>query len=782
MNNQTDQTGAVKKRQPVFGFSDGIRTLLLVAFAGIVSLFEPTLEPTRIEWTLMIAAICLLIIAAQFLRAWQLSRRRSVSHLHELFLYQIIGLVLGASCLYLDLVGPLSEFIDLRLGGSPGASLDWLAMLVAGSLFLLSFTPLTFAFVMIERRQKAENKNKTRILRDDIVSVPSLVITVLVLSLIFALAWAAGSGRFELGQQINILTIIVVVGGFLAIIFIPNMVRAWNDWTERQATRMGGVISNGVTALPLSALSMTARGVSYFDSILVRIFAPLSGATQSGFMVAHLLVLLVIIPLSAMGFILAAPFGLIPISLAALIALALGRRWAWVEDDRETASRLQSTSPDKADIKVGFENDLKDEALLGYASLFVLVPLALYQIQGALGVFESTSASTGNPFVDWLSFFGAELAKAVPFVDWWEIYNVDVQVPFEASTGAGGEWARHMTFAARAIVDLVIMAALFQAITIWQRSRMQRRLFGTGELNAFDPFTEEEFFERGMHKPHGADTLEPKNAFKRVVEEHVQARRRLNLEPLPYSRERLGELIKRDDPDDLSRSSQQQSDRYMTMGKGFERMAEHCCDTILREIESDTLIYLRILLTREWFGPRAKPCCGTIIETTRDYWTTELTHLKKPLLAYTFYTWHKRILAHYLRNFFSRNTPIKFDNPTERRSFAEQLRHESLMLEKEFKSWDATSPDNAAEYHFSILSNIADVIAQTDADSIVLEIATLAKKYPSLNMNQVTQILLLRGDLTKQEAKDRADAALANMPRVNQGILFEVMEIVNQIN
>jgi MFS family permease len=451
----------------------------------------------------------------------------------------------------MDQVGPLSGVIDMRLGGQADIPPDWLAMLVASSLFLVSFAPLIFAFITIERRQKVENKNKTRILRDDIVSVPSLVITALVLSLIFALAWAAGSGRFELGQQINILTIIVVVGGFLAIIFVPNMVRAWNDWTERRVTRMGGVMSNGVAALPLSALSVSARGVSYFDSILVRIFAPLSGATQSGFMVAHLLVLLVIVPLSAMGFILAAPFGLIPISLAALIALALGRRWAWVEDDRETASRLQSTNPNKADIKVGFDNDLKDEALLGYASLFVLVPLALYQIQGAMGVFESTSASTGNPFVDWLSFFGAELAKAVPFVDWWEIYNVDVQVPFEASAGAGGEWARHMTFAARAIVDLVIMAALFQAITIWQRSRMQRRLFRTGELNAFDPFTEEEFFERGMHKPHRADTLEPKNAFKRMVEEHVQARRKLNLEPLPYSRERLGELIKRDDPDDL---------------------------------------------------------------------------------------------------------------------------------------------------------------------------------------------------------------------------------------
>lgn len=254
-----------------------------------------------------------------------------------------------------------------------------------------------------------------------------------------------------------------------------------------------------------------------------------------------------------------------------------------------------------------------------------------------------------------------------------------------------------------------------------------------------------------------------------------------NCESLPNFMLLVRKKYDRDDLDDLSRSSQQQLDRYENMGKKFERTAEHCCDIILEEVEMDTLKFLKILFTREWFGP-SKPCCGTIIETTRDYWSTELTHLKKPLLAYTFYTWHKRLLAHYLRNLFSRNTPIKFTMPSERRACAEQLRIEAALLEKEFKSWDGTSADNAVEYHFNILSNIAEVFEQTDLDSIVLELATLAKKYPSLNMDQVTQVLLVRGDLTKQEAKDKADAALANMPRVNQGILFEIMEIVNQMN
>jgi hypothetical protein len=280
---------------------------------------------------------------------------------------------------------------------------------------------------------------------------------------------------------------------------------------------------------------------------------------------------------------------------------------------------------------------------------------------------------------------------------------------------------------------------------------------------------------------YATEYFQNRQAFKECFTKQMVANAN-NCESIPNFMLVVRKKYDRDDLDDLSRSSQQQLDRYESMGKKFEQTAEYCCGIILREVETDTLKYLKILFTREWFGPTAKPCCGTIIETTRDYWSSELTHLKKPLLAYLFYAWHKRILAYYLRNLFSRSTPMKFGTPAERRTCAEQLRSEAALLDKEFKSWDGTSIENATEYHFNILSNIADVLVQTDLDSIVLEIATLAKKYPSLGMDQTIQVLLLRGDLTKQEAKDKADAAISNMPRVNQGILFEIMEIVNQLN
>ena len=566
------------KKEPFFSigrlnFFDGIRTLLLIAIAILAVLFDASLSLDRTAWAVAIATIGTCIIAAQMLRAWQISRSRELLELHELFLYLIVSLLGFAAVLFVEEAAAVSSIIDLRISSRSGQEVDPVSLMVSSSLFLGSFLPLLLAIFRIEARQRS--KTKTPIFRDDVVSVPTLVITTAIVALIATLAWAAGSGRFELGQQVNVLTMTVVVGGFLAVIFIPNMVQAWNDWSERTAAMREGAAANNLAVLPLAGLRLSARFVSYLDSVLVKLLAPLSGATQSGFMVPHALLALVILPLSAMGFVLAPPYGLIPIALAALIALSLGRRWAWVEDDREIASRLQSTRPDNPDIKVGFDNDLKDEALLGYAFLFVLVPLALYQVQGALNLFNATGNSTGNPFLDWVSFFGAELAKAVPFVDWWEIYNVDVDVPFEASTGSNGEWARHLTFASRAIVDLVIMAALFQALSIWQRSRTQRLLFANGELNAFDPFTEKEFFNKGMHKPAGSVKLLPKKGFQKVIADHVAARKRLDLEPLPYSRERLGELIRSEDDEDLRAGAEWMIKEYEVLaGENSDQLAQ----------------------------------------------------------------------------------------------------------------------------------------------------------------------------------------------------------------
>jgi hypothetical protein len=367
-------------------------------------------------------------------------------------------------------------------------------------------------------------------LRSDAVATETFWISALVVASIVALARWAAAASSGVSENLAFAITFLVICLFIGCIFVPHVNRYFTRQREaREAT--GKVAEAGF--MPLDA---PAVFVSWIDSLLVRLVAPLSGATQRGRGVPHLLVILTLVPLTALGFLLAAPYGLVPIAIGMLIAISLGRRWAWIEEDRETASRLLKTVGE--DIHVGFDNDLKDEALLGYASLFVLVPLALNQIHGLnLNAFQAADGNTGNAFYDWMSFFGAELAKAVPFVDWWEIYNVNIPRTFEPV--ADQPLGKHLTFSARAMVDLVIMAALFQFIAIWQRGRMQRKLYNLGQVNHFDPFAEREFFESAFLPK----ASKPKPQFEKQVRDHITARENLRLTGEPYNPQRLADLL-----------------------------------------------------------------------------------------------------------------------------------------------------------------------------------------------------------------------------------------------
>lgn len=467
----------------------------------------------------------------------------------ELFIYVFLtfGAMTALAYLSADGHGLISENVKLFDKPDRPASTAQLY----GLLGTLGFTlvPLLAGFYLHARHEQNDPSIKRALWRSDAVSPSTFWAGALILSGIFALAkWAADasmSGSEAIAENLTFLVTIAVVCLFVAFIFVPHIARFFSDQADRRVHRAN------VASAEFPVFTAPAIFASWVDSLLVRLIAPLSGATQRGRGVPHGFVILFLLPLTALGFVLKAPYGLVPIGLGMLIVVSLGRRWAWIEEDRETASRLMST--DNSEINVGFDNDLKDEALLGYAFLFVLVPLALYQINGVTHVFGATEGSAiTNPFLAWLSFFGAELAKAVPFVDWWEIYAVDmkpavkglcVSTLLPCSDGQDiFPLAKHLTFASRAMVDLVIMAALFQAIGIWQRGRAQRRLFDIGQVNHFDPFMEKDFFQQAFL----TGSNRPKPEFERKVRAHVQARELLRQPSEPYSPERLADLIRSD--------------------------------------------------------------------------------------------------------------------------------------------------------------------------------------------------------------------------------------------
>ncbi len=242
-------------------------------------------------------------------------------------------------------------------------------------------------------------------------------------------------------------------------------------------------------------ISRLGNFVSRIDGVLVFAFAGAMGASQErgalryGLLVGHL------IPSAILGWFLPAPWGLVPLAWAFIGAMAVARRWAWVEEDRENA--MLNRKFEGPHIKVGFAQDLRDEALLGFMSLFLLVPLALRQMHIAFGgnLFVINTGASADDLIAWMSFFGTELAKAVPFVDWAEIYQVKGDAPIHINDASVGP-AQHVVFATRVIVDLVFLAALLQAISISQRAAKLKDMFYKDRtLNRLDPFTEAKAFK-----------------------------------------------------------------------------------------------------------------------------------------------------------------------------------------------------------------------------------------------------------------------------------------------
>lgn len=182
--------------------------------------------------------------------------------------------------------------------------------------------------------------------------------------------------------------------------------------------------------------------------------------------------------------------GLLALIPGFLAIFGVVRRWTWVERDRE-AFLIERGGP--AHKRVGFEEDLRDEALTAMVFLFVLIPMALREIdQGVFDAFDLIvdGAPLNRPasLIEWIGFFGAELAKAVPFVDWSEVYNVENGSPIKPKDAQGV--GPTLVFLLRATLDLLLIAAVLQAVQIAGRLREQGEAFHAGRLDILDPFAE----------------------------------------------------------------------------------------------------------------------------------------------------------------------------------------------------------------------------------------------------------------------------------------------------
>lgn len=412
-----------------------------------------------------------------------------------------------------------TELTSTQETWSPGITFLFLSALG------VSFAPLAYGYHLVAA--EAMNIRKTTSYLVDPegpVGMPTIVGSLSVIVLVSSGAWAAGEKMFSLNGYFGLMSMALVVLAFLSFIVITNLAgfKALVEKSPDAPVKPGGAAHPGAI-------------VSGIDAFLVRLLAPLSGATLPGWFRSKLVLCFIMLPLAVLGYALPNPLGLVPIATGMLIVLALGRRWAWVEEDREKALRIQTTKSDQ--FRIGFANDLRDEALLGYAWLFVLVPLALRQLQLEFEIFPTAASGKDPSLINWFNFFGTELAKGVPIVSWIDIYDVDQTPVFEAESPI----ARHVLFAARLIIDLVIIAALLQAIGIAQRNHGQKNLFKSGQVDLFDPFMESKILLDAWQEPRGNEPpLLPK--WQDFFDDHRSRSAALDRGDYRYNPRRLSEL------------------------------------------------------------------------------------------------------------------------------------------------------------------------------------------------------------------------------------------------
>jgi hypothetical protein len=404
------------------------------------------------------------------------------------------------------------------------------------ALYAIGLTPALIANWAQARREKRLPVEKSDKQPDHISGISAGGLVLFVLLILVLGIWAAEQG---LTAQIDTLAGSIVIfglaGAFLLLALLPFMPPS--------------PMATGALKIVRLVLSPFGWLASWLDSLMVFPLAGTLGATQSKWERRYLLLLGNTVPCSLLGWYLPPPYGLVALIFALIGAIAIARRWAWIEEDRENA--MLNRKFEGNHLRVGFGQDLRDETLVAFMTLLFLVPLALRQLYLMLGpdTFEIANAAVANDPLAWFTFFGTELAKALPFVDWAEVYHVEgnAAIHLDPERITPGN---HVIFASRILVDLVLLAAFLQAISVANRTKKLKEMFENETLDQLDPFLEPGAFRKlVINGPNGFELNEA------AVKQFPR-----------YNEDRLEVLKQRGDKDELGFVARRLLERYAEGG------------------------------------------------------------------------------------------------------------------------------------------------------------------------------------------------------------------------
>ncbi|MBL8542758.1 MAG: hypothetical protein JNJ63_03025 [Hyphomonadaceae bacterium] len=383
----------------------------------------------------------------------------------------------------LAIAAPFSGQLELYISRQDQLLVSYITFAFAG------VTPVVFSWRRAISNGQLPARNGAEPRYEHVSGWSAILLAVIVVIIAALVWWAAGSNAAnrKIHAEWGTWVVVGLSAAFVLVAAAPVLPRV---------ARSLGLESSLATVAALfnKPAEWVGQALSAVDGVLVFAVANAAGTNRKHVFLRYAILASVIATCATLGYFWPAPWAFVPIAWGFLVAFSVSRRWAWIEQDRELAMLNPTLS--QAHIRVGFAQNLRDEALLVFLSMFLLVPLALRQAQllandAHVDLFSIPNAADVHDLGMWISFYGTELAKAVPFVDWAEVYHVEGDAPIQANHPL----ALHAVFATRVLIDLVFLAALLQAISAASRDAQQRDLFYRKKaIRRLDPFTEPDAF------------------------------------------------------------------------------------------------------------------------------------------------------------------------------------------------------------------------------------------------------------------------------------------------
>lgn len=203
--------------------------------------------------------------------------------------------------------------------------------------------------------------------------------------------------------------------------------------------------------------------------------------------------------------------------------------------------------------------------------------------------------------------------------------------------------------------------------------------------------------------------------------------------------------VKEDDDEDED-AMMIRKDQFFQLADKFIDVGDFGLDVLLEVVLLDlrTSGHLDLLISKQWMtGDEA---VNTICATLKDY-NNDFQHLRPKAYDKIIVKAEQKVLQQYLKAILQRK--ISFKNYEERKAAAEKICKEAEQLEELFHHLATNKSKDA----FAVLNMMAEVIRLRDTSMMSLEITGLAKKFPDMRRDQLINLLLFRGDLSRSEAQ-----------------------------